>query len=278
MKFFSPILLISSFLTFVFGYVDTELLETSVVLSQNSYCYNEEIITYDRFISNIQLEFTYETKGSRVIGGYIEEYDSIFISYRGSENIHNWLNNVEFSLINPYDFNQSIKVEKGFYTEYDYTNEYVMEKIESLSNLYDTKSILITGHSAGAAMATLLTFDFILDNPNRFTLSLITFGSPRLGNINFVDYFNEFSYKFLLFYYRVTHYYDIVPHLPQQFLGYLHIPNEIWYDEYNRYITLCSDFNNKEDKSCSNSCGPIHCTSIDDHLYYINLTMGTSNC
>ena len=34
--------------------------------------------------------------------------------------------------------------------------------------------------------------------------------------------------------------------------------------------------NNEEDSLCSNSCGPLHCTSIDDHLHYLNITMGTN--
>ena len=30
-----------------------------------------------------------------------------------------------------------------------------------------------------------------------------------------------------------------------------------------------------EDPSCSDSCGPLHCTSVDDHLNYLNISLGT---
>jgi len=73
--------------------------------------------------------------------------------------------------------------------------------------------------------------------------------------------------------YRVTHYYDIVPHVPEEFMGYSHISNEIWYNEENSEYTICND-KMDEDDNCSNSCSPTKCTSTSDHLYYLNVTMG----
>jgi hypothetical protein len=29
----------------------------------------------------------------------------------------------------------------------------------------------------------------------------------------------------------VVHYYDIVPHMPQELLGYHHVTTEVWYNE-----------------------------------------------
>ena len=111
-------------------------------------------------------------------------------------------------------------------------------------------------------------------NYNNYSVSLINFGSPRVGNSYFV--YDFFKYKF--YSKRVTHYYDIVPHLPQQLLDYLHIPNEEWYNEDNTHYDTCNDSITNEDNDCSNSCGPLHCTSINDHLYYLNVSMGTDNC
>ena len=73
--------------------------------------------------------------------------------------------------------------------------------------------------------------------------------------------------------YRVTHYYDIVPHIPEEFMGYSHISNEIWYNEINSIYNICND-NVNEDSKCSNSCAPTKCTSTSDHLYYLNISMG----
>ena len=66
----------------------------------------------------------------------------------------------------------------------------------------------------------------------------------------------------------------MVPHIPQQFLKYDHISQEIWYNEENNNYKLCNDQDN-EDPSCSDSCSPMHCTSTSDHMNYMNITMGT---
>ncbi len=73
--------------------------------------------------------------------------------------------------------------------------------------------------------------------------------------------------------YRITHYYDIVPHVPEEFFNYKHISEEIWYSENNMDYLICQD-ENKEDSNCSNSCSPLKCTSFDDHLNYMNISMG----
>ena len=134
---------------------------------------------------------------------------------------------------------------------------------------------MVTGHSLGGAMASLMVFDVlngVYDNVK--ILNLFTFGSPRVGNNEFVSKMN--SYNLQMF--RVTHYYDIVPHVPEEVLGYLHIPNEVWYTEDNTQYTQCSDLDEVEDSYCSDSCAPIHCTSTNDHMHYIYLMMGSSNC
>ena len=43
----------------------------------------------------------------------------------------------------------------------------------------------------------------------------------------------------------------MVPHVPQEFLGYLHIPSEIWYDEDNTKYQLCNDNYEARDELCS---------------------------
>ena len=71
----------------------------------------------------------------------------------------------------------------------------------------------------------------------------------------------------------MTHHNDIVPHVPEEFLKYQHIYNEVWYNENNSQYTICHDESN-EDPFCSNSCAPTKCTSTTDHLNYLNISMG----
>ena len=262
-----------------FGF-DENLVYNSVVLTQNTYCDLNEINCYDYpSCDGSIMEFEYENRGSKVIGGYLPQGNQIFISYRGSENIQNWINNVEFRRISPYE-NSSIGVERGFYNELQYTKDIVLDNLSDLITKYNTVNLLITGHSAGAALSTLLTYDLFteIDTENLLNISLITFGSPRVGNLMFVDSFNYYSSLHQIYNLRITHYRDMVPHLPQEFLGYLHIPTEIWFNEDNSVYKTCDDTHNNEDNSCSDSCAPLHCSSIDDHMYYLNMTLGSANC
>lgn len=91
---------------------------------------------------------------------------------------------------------------------------------------------MLTGHSLGAALATLMAFDILNEFQNYNLKYLTTYGSPRVGNKEFSSIMNGYDYTS----YRVTHYYDIVPHVPEEFMGYTHISNEIWYNEGTQNI------------------------------------------
>ena len=255
---------------------DPTLSKHCTQLAQSTYCVSSidqwNCITCD---SSIKLDYVVEDNGIRALQGYDSNTETLFVAFRGSVNIQNWIDNIQSSKINPYS-DTSIGVEKGFYKAYNYVKTEIFDNLPLLAKKYGTHDILITGHSLGAAMATLMTYEVSTSIPIYTVTHLITFGSPRVGNPEFVQSFNH---HYSNVYYRITHYYDMVPHVPEEFMGYLHISNEIWYNEDNTYFTICDDYN-REDKKCSNSCSPVHCTSTSDHLYYLNVTMGsdTSNC
>ena len=239
----------------------------SIHISQATYC-DDQLIqswTCETCDSYADLYNIYNIHGEKALVGRFIDTNTLFISFRGSKTIENWIDNVQFSLICPYD-NKNICVETGFYKVFEYMKNDIHSAIENYVNQYSIKNILFTGHSLGGAVATLMAYHFASENIN---IELVTFGSPRVGNIEFVNHFpNIVSY-------RITHYYDIVPHIPQEFLEYLHIPHEIWYNEENTKFKICNDNNLEEDSDCSNSCGPIHCTSTSDHLNYLNISMGS---
>jgi predicted lipase len=256
-------------ITLVHSYYDADIINTALNISQAAYC----MTNMDRWICATCTDTNiFETKiiegHELVITGYNKIYNSIFIGFRGSSNIQNWLDNLQISQINPYD-DQFIAVEKGFYKIYDSLQNSLHNTIDELSLKYQTTNILITGHSLGGAIASLFAFDIYYHSFPYHIESLITFGSPRVGN----DYFSEYMHSFKITSYRITHYYDIVPHVPEEFFNYKHISEEIWYSENNMDYLICQD-ENKEDSNCSNSCSPLKCTSFDDHLNYMNISMG----
>ena len=56
---------------------------------------------------------------------------------------------------------------------------------------------------------------------------MYTFGSPRVGNEEFSDYFYSVFPDHT--YYRVVHYNELVPHIPPSLIGYKHVGDEAWY-------------------------------------------------
>ena len=263
------IILLVYLIVVVQAYYDEDIVKTALNISQSAYCMSklDDWVCATCTDTNI-----YETKiiedSELVIMGYNKIYDSIFVGFRGSSNIQNWLDNLQVSHISPYDDNL-VSVEKGFYKIYNSLQDILYKTIHNLTINYDTNNILITGHSLGGAIASLFTFDIYYNSFPFQVKSLITFGSPRVGN----NYFSEYMYSFPFTSYRITHYYDIVPHVPEELLDYKHISQEIWYDEANTNYLLCQD-ENTEDANCSNSCAPFKCTSFNDHLNYLNISMG----
>lgn len=270
-RIIQPILLLSYTFKFinVSAYSEPRVQE-ALNIAQASYCVTEnwDCLTCEE--KNV-LEQVIEKEGERILVGYNTEKDEIFVSSRGSENIMNWIDNIQFRKISPYSDSQ-IEVEKGFYKLYSKLMPEIFDSIQFVSEKYDAKDILITGHSLGGALSTLLAYDISQDT--MYDFELITFGCPRVGNQRFVESLYTYGIKNT----RVTHYRDMVPHLPQEVLGYIHAPSEIWYNEKNTDYKICDDSITMEDDTCSDSCGPTHCTSIDDHLDYLNVTLGVSGC
>lgn len=248
--------------TFIFE----QLLYTSLNLSQAVYCNSSKWNCQTCSPENI-VESTYEAYGEKTFLGYNNQLNTLFTSFRGSSNIQNWIDDIQIEH-HCIDKTNNICIEAGFYKLYEDLYPFVYNKIDKLSQKYKTNNLLLTGHSMGASIASLFAYNL---SKNNYNITIVTFGSPRVGNYNFVKDFVSKDITSL----RITHYQDIVPHLPQYRLNYQHIPNEIWYNKNNTYYKICNDSNLEEDEECSNSCYPLSCTSISDHLNYLNITFGS---
>lgn len=83
----------------------------------------------------------------------------------------------------------------------------------------DVRYLYVTGHSLGAAMATIAA-----SRLHNKTVSLITFGSPRVGTKDFVE-----NCKFL--HYRVQNNCDDVTKVPLALMGFKHHGIHVYLDE-----------------------------------------------
>lgn len=242
--------------------VNTNLIQTSVQIAQLSYCpYDENNI----YTNNI-IVYNIEHNGVRAIVGFNSDYNTIFVSYRGSSNIINWINNARLKFTFPFDYNLDAGVETGFYNSYSKVYDDVIESIHYTSDLFGVYDILLTGHSLGA-ISTILALDLSHYYEQYTIIGLITFGSPRIGNSAFVKAINSLPIEYS---YRVVHNDDTVPHLPPIEFNYSHVNTEIWYNENNSEYTIC--FNPSK---CYSSCGNNSCLNNEDHLNYLNVSMGS---
>jgi triacylglycerol lipase len=59
----------------------------------------------------------------------------------------------------------------------------------------ENKMLWLTGHSLGAAMATIMAYRFATYDLAATPAGLFTYGSPRVGNRKFVNYFNNLPFE-----------------------------------------------------------------------------------
>lgn len=97
------------------------------------------------------------------------------------------------------------KVHRGFRTYTDHVWEKI--KVQLCENSH--KTLWLTGHSLGAAMATLMARRCVLQADMPTPAALFTYGSPRVGNRAYVNEFNT-----LLTHHRWVNDGDIVTKVP----------------------------------------------------------------
>lgn len=273
MRFFSFIYSVLHISTFISGF-DIPSVNTIIqvqTLAASAYCDKYELYQWNcKTCTQNVSEITVIDDNTRIIMAFDASLQSHFISFRGTSDINNWISDIETRIIYPY-FDKRIGVHRGLYYEYLLYKERLVSYVHGLTV---NDLLIITGHSAGSALASLFAYDLVTEGLFLYNnITLFTFGSPRFGNKEFVKSFVSFDIK----YYRITYKKDIVPHLPQEFFGFLHIPNELWFTSSSIY-KLCNDSEIKEDDSCSNSCSPFSCNSVNDHLNYLGSVIGGDAC
>lgn len=149
------------------------------------------------------------------------------------------------------------QVHSGFATQFFSVNKHLEDSIK------DSDDIIFCGHSLGGALATIGSLYYKFQYPEK-NISCVTFGSPRVGDDQFVFYFNERIKNSL----RYVNDNDPVPCLPTrwrfkhvdglQWLNQDKIQNEIQVWRFYRFIknTLLSviglGYNACDDHKCDN--------------------------
>lgn len=235
--------------------------------SENAYC---DPSTYTTRTNKGALEgfvAVYHIQGDKDTEGYIGYTDSqqaIYVSFRGSSDIQNWITNIQATTTN-YPLCSDCNVHKGFYNAEQSVIHDVIEQVQKLTGTFPSYKVYVTGHSLGAALATLTALDLL--NAGISNIALYNFGSPRVGDDNFAAW----ASSRLGDRNRVTHHKDIVPHCPMH-ERFTHISGE-WYEADDTiHVNACEGY---EDPNCSYQW---HITSVDDHLWYMGVVLGGDGC
>jgi len=180
-----------------------------------------------------------ETTDTQVAIAFDEFERLLYIAFRGSEKRRDWYTNLEFDADRPEFIAEVVRGEIISNQEKSYPYEdksasgvemhsgfaraylSVRDRLFELLNERSPAQLILTGHSLGGALATLCASD-VRHHFSELNLEIYTFGSPRVGNRNFSQLFNQrirASYRFV---YGM----DIVPALPRPWQGYQHVDEE----------------------------------------------------
>lgn len=241
-----------------------QIASTAVWLSGAAYCgkssYDTMMLGGNASSINIK-KVLYDTKTD--LQGFIgvsSLYKQIYIVFRGSSSIINWMDDFEVNLVS-YPNCDGCKIHNGFYRSALAVKNATLDSIKYLKFINPTYQVIVTGHSYGAAVAQIIALELVTES---IQAQVYNFGQPRIGNPSFATFVNSKLYIL----WRFTHYKDVVPHLPPiTGFGYMHSCIEVYEDEQHN-IRICSN-DICEDPGGSDQF-PLYKTNGDDHMLYLN--------
>jgi uncharacterized protein (DUF697 family) len=157
-------------------------------------------------------------QGETVTYGFlgVSQGGELVAAVRGTDTIMEWIHDAEFLLVTNPVRGSAGMTEDGFTAIYKSLrvgrDAQAATAVASMGNILQTgqaKSVTVTGHSLGGALAALLTLDVALNTACRAPV-VYTFASPRTGDHAFAGSFNAAIAES----YRVYNRCDLVPNLP----------------------------------------------------------------
>lgn len=231
--------------------------------------------------------------------GFIAKHDSrsdVVTTFRGTEmKLPDLLTDAKF-LASGYSYSSGVKgflarifaskrVHSGFLKAYRNVREDVRTQVSDyLSQVEGDRQVFVTGHSLGAALATLCALDLreMLDASGMENIPVIlyTFGSPRVGTSRFAKY----HAARVVDSWRIVNDEDIIATVPPRlnifrlWLGYRHIPHFKFIDQNGTFNDSRTDKEEQEPVKLDSILGTItnffDPESLNDHAiknYYKKL-------
>lgn len=175
--------------------------------------------TYDQFTNtdgsfivplNYSVRYTIQAKTIGDVwerfGFIIESPKEIIIAFRGTSSKTDWISDIIASQMKFKYIKEDCYTHRGFTKIYSSARNGI---ISALAKLSPDKTLFITGHSLGAALATLCAID-IAANTAYSSPQIFIYGSPRVGDLAFVKAFTKYVRRS----YRISNPFDAVTHTP----------------------------------------------------------------
>lgn len=176
-------------------------------------------LTYDQFNNGgsfsiprgFQLVDSFKAKSfeeTEWFGYIIESDDAIIVAFRGTVTNYDWIADAEV-FQDPFPYaSHGGAVHHGFLHIYSSCRDQIMKILRERPR---NKTLFITGHSLGAALAVLNAYDTSL-NLDFNHVMMVNFGGPRVGDPTFCSIYNCKLFKS----YRIVNLFDLIPTLPSK--------------------------------------------------------------
>ncbi|EGC33148.1 hypothetical protein DICPUDRAFT_154842 [Dictyostelium purpureum] len=250
-----------------------------LMYSYTAYCIPEQIVNwtcpyciYNSSVTPLLVTQLIDNDSTNTFGfiGITTDKKSIVISFRGTEmeSLDNWITNLNFPKSEPYPGFPGALVHSGFNRAYRNVRNIVHSGLNFTLGVCPTcEKLIITGHSLGGALAIMAATDIYESQLTTLPLEMYTFGSPRVGDVAFAEYFES---TVITNYWRIVYDHDLVPHLPPMQLNFYHLPTEVWFNnasDPSQHI-VCNPTG--EDPSCSDSLKVA--LNVFEHLAYFGIS------
>jgi hypothetical protein len=113
---------------------------------------------------------------------------TMYIAFRGTNSWNDVKHDLDYRTIAFDEDHPDVLVHAGFRNKYKSVEDRILEVTRATTRLYD--KVVITGHSLGGAIATIASPAIAEAHPEKI-VECLTYGSPRVGNERFVDWFKS---------------------------------------------------------------------------------------
>mmetsp|Transcript_5531 Transcript_5531/g.6494 ORF Transcript_5531/g.6494 Transcript_5531/m.6494 type:complete len:303 (-) Transcript_5531:1927-2835(-) len=166
---------------------------------------NGKFISAPPPLSNV-IVFEDKQRVNQAFVGFDHNNKRIIVSFQGTVNVKETLEDLDVIPVKSYCV--KCKVHSGFFNAFQSIGKSIISIVGKYSKRYKSKSIFLTGHSLGAAMACHAALH-LHEIDQEYILTGYTFGQPRLGN----KHFSYFMREKVPHWFRIVNFKDPIPAL-----------------------------------------------------------------